>query len=64
MDKSNARLTVYFEGYFWIGIFERISDGKLSHLGQTQTLLEPLDEAARVTLQTAKEVYDVNSNHI
>ena len=30
MDKSNGRLTVYFEEPFWIGIFERISDGKLS----------------------------------
>ena len=30
MDKSNGRLTVYFEEPFWVGIFERISDGKLS----------------------------------
>ena len=30
MDKSNARLTVYFEEPFWVGIFELISDGKLS----------------------------------
>lgn len=30
MDKSNVKLTVYFEEPFWIGIFELISDGKLS----------------------------------
>ena len=25
-----ANLTVFFEGPFWVGVFERISDGKLS----------------------------------
>ena len=30
MDKVNGRLTVYFEEPFWVGIFERIEDGKLS----------------------------------
>ena len=25
-----ASLTVFFEGPFWVGVFERISDGKLS----------------------------------
>ena len=30
MDKSNGRLTVFFEEPFWVGIFERIFDGKLS----------------------------------
>lgn len=30
MDKTSGKLTVYFEGPFWIGVFERISDGKLS----------------------------------
>ena len=28
--RSQGRLTVYFEDPFWIGIFERVSDGKLS----------------------------------
>ena len=30
MDKVNGRLTVYFEEPFWVGVFERIEDGKLS----------------------------------
>ena len=30
MDKASGKLTVYFEEPFWIGIFERIEDGKLS----------------------------------
>ena len=30
MDKVSGRLTVFFEALFWVGIFECISDGKLS----------------------------------
>ena len=30
MDKSSAKLTVFFEEPFWVGVFERISDEKLS----------------------------------
>ena len=30
MDKVSGKLTVYFEEPFWVGIFERIEDGKLS----------------------------------
>ena len=30
MDKVSGRLTVFFEAPFWVGVFERISDGKLS----------------------------------
>ena len=30
MDKVNGKLTVYFEESFWVGVFERIEDGKLS----------------------------------
>ena len=30
MDKVNGKLTVYFEETFWVGVFERIEDGKLS----------------------------------
>ena len=29
MDKASGKLTVYFEEPFWVGIFERIEDGKL-----------------------------------
>ena len=30
MDKVSGKLTVYFEEPFWVGVFERIKDGKLS----------------------------------
>lgn len=30
MDKVSGRLTVFFEEPFWVGVFERISEGKLS----------------------------------
>lgn len=30
MDKASAKLTVFFEESFWVGVFERISDEKLS----------------------------------
>ena len=30
MDAESEKLTVFFEGPFWVGIFERISGGKLS----------------------------------
>ncbi len=30
MDKVSSRLTVFFKEPFWIGVFERISEGKLS----------------------------------
>jgi len=30
MDKVSGKLTVYFENPFWVGVFERISDGTLS----------------------------------
>ena len=30
MDKVSGKLTVFFEGPFWVGVFECISDGKLS----------------------------------
>ena len=30
MDKAEGRLTVYFEEPFWVGVWERISQGKLS----------------------------------
>ena len=30
MDKVSSRLKVFFEEPFWIGVFERISEGKLS----------------------------------
>ncbi|MDD3220288.1 MAG: YjdF family protein [Lachnospiraceae bacterium] len=30
MDKTIERFTIFFEEPFWVGVFERISDGRLS----------------------------------
>ena len=30
MDKVSGKLTVFFEEPFWVGVFECVSDGKLS----------------------------------
>jgi hypothetical protein len=30
MDKVSGKLTVFFEEPFWVGVFEHVSDGKLS----------------------------------
>ena len=30
MDKVSARLTVFFEEPFWVGVFEQLSEEKLS----------------------------------
>lgn len=30
MDIENGKLTVFFEAPFWVGVFERVSKGKLS----------------------------------
>lgn len=30
MDKTSGKLTVYFEGPFWVGVFERVDHNKLS----------------------------------
>ena len=30
MDKVIGRLTVFFEEPFWVGVFERIENGRLS----------------------------------
>lgn len=30
MDKVSGKLIVFFEAPFWVGVFERISEGKLS----------------------------------
>jgi len=45
MDKANGKLTVYFEEPFWVGVFERIEDGKLS--------------VAKVTFGTEPKDYEV-----
>ena len=30
MDEESVKLTVFFEGPFWVGVFERVSEGKLT----------------------------------
>ena len=45
MDKVSGKLTVYFEEPFWVGVFERIEDGKLS--------------AAKVTFGAEPKDYEV-----
>lgn len=30
MDKASSKLTVFFEEPFWVGVFERVSEGRLS----------------------------------
>ena len=30
MEKTSSRLTVFFEDPFWVGVFERVVEGKLS----------------------------------
>lgn len=45
MGKIQGKLTVFFDEPFWVGIFERIEDGKLS--------------AAKVTFGTEPKDYEV-----
>mgnify|MGYP002508799592 FL=1 len=30
LNSASGKLTVFFEEPFWVGVFERVSDGKLS----------------------------------
>ena len=45
MDKVSGRLQVFFEDPFWVGIFERVYDGKLS--------------ACKVTFGTEPKDYEI-----
>ena len=45
MGEEQCKLTVFFEGPFWVGVFERIEDGKLS--------------AAKVTFGAEPKDYEV-----
>ena len=45
MDKVSGKLIVYFEDPFWVGVFERIDEGKLS--------------VAKVTFGAEPKDYDV-----
>ena len=50
MDKVNGKLTVYFEEPFWVGIFERIEDGKLS-VAKVTFSAEPKDYEVQEYIQ-------------
>ena len=45
MERVSSKLTVFFEDPFWVGVFERVSDGKLS--------------AAKVTFGAEPKDYEV-----
>ena len=45
MDKVSGKLTVFFEEPFWVGVFERVSDRKLS--------------VCKVTFRTEPKDYEV-----
>ncbi len=46
MQKNESRLTVYFDGVFWIGIYERVSDGRL--------------EACKITFGAEPKDYEIS----
>lgn len=45
MQKNECRLTVFFDGAFWVGIYERVTDGQL--------------EACKITFGTEPKDYQV-----
>lgn len=45
MQKSESRFTVYFDNPFWVGVYERVSDGKL--------------EVCKITFGTEPKDYEV-----
>ena len=50
MDKVNGKLTVYFEDPFWVGVFERIENGKLT-VAKVTFGAEPKDYEIREYIQ-------------
>lgn len=56
MDKINGKLSVVFEEPFWVGVFERIEDGKLS-VSKVTFGAEPKDN--EVYLFILKHYYDL-----
>ena len=50
MDKVSGKLTVYFEEPFWVGVFERIEDGKLS-VAKVIFGAEPIDYEVQQYIQ-------------
>ena len=50
MNKVSGKLTVYFEELFWVGVFERIEDGKLS-VAKVTFGAEPKDYEVQESIQ-------------
>ena len=50
MDKVSGKLTVFFEDPFWVGVFERIENGKLS-VAKVTFGAEPKDYEVQEYLQ-------------
>ena len=65
MDKEKITLTVYFENPFWVGLFEKISEGKLSvskvnpkrmqRIARKQTLEKGIGTKSQQALQLQRE---------
>ena len=54
MDKVSGKLTVFFEDPFWVGIFERIEDGRLS-VAKVTFGAEPKDYEVQQALKLQQE---------
>ena len=50
MDRASGKLTVFFEPPFWVGVFERIEDGKLS-VAKVTFGAEPKDYEVQAYIQ-------------
>ena len=60
MDKVSGKLTVYFEEPFWVGIFERIEDGKLS-VAKVTFGAEPKDYEVQEYVQKILFQFEIQS---
>lgn len=61
MHKQTGKLNVFFEGQFWVGVFERITDGKLS-VSKVTFGAEPKDyEVYEFILNKCRISTDLNS---
>ena len=54
MDKVSGKLTVFFEDPFWVGVFERIEDGRLS-VSKVTFGAEPKDYEVQQALKLQQE---------
>ena len=54
MDKVSGKLTVFFEDPFWVGVFERIEDGRLS-VAKVTFGAEPKDYEVQQALKLQQE---------